>query len=92
MVYGLLRISWVIAGSIRDETWLWEGISKGRKIVDLIPLTMLWVIWKERNNKVFDEMEEEFSKIRDRWLQYLRSLILSYSYHKGFWKCYIHIH
>lgn len=44
MVYGLLGISWVMAGMVRDEIWAWKSISRQRKFVDLIPLTIFWMM------------------------------------------------
>lgn len=44
MVYGLLGISCVVAGSIRDEIWVSKSISWWRKFMDLIPLTIFLVM------------------------------------------------
>lgn len=67
IVYKLLGIRWVIAAWLKNEIWAWEGISKRRKIVNCIPLTTFWVVWKERNSRIFENIKEEFNKIRDRW-------------------------
>lgn len=81
MVYGLLVISLIIVGSVRDEIWAWDRTSKGRKIVDLILLTMFWVVGKESNNRVFEGVEEKFIEIRDKWLQYLGASVIGYPIH-----------
>lgn len=31
LVYGLLGISWVIAGNMKNKFWAWDGLSRGRK-------------------------------------------------------------
>lgn len=31
MVYELLGMNWVIAGSVKDELWAWEGLCKKKK-------------------------------------------------------------
>lgn len=47
MIYSLLGINWIIAGTVEDEIWAWEGLCKKRKFVKLILLTIFWVLWKE---------------------------------------------
>lgn len=63
MVYGLMGISWVIA-SVRDELWVWEGSSKGRKIVNLIPLIIFRIVSKERNSRAFERWKRNVIKLR----------------------------
>lgn len=82
IVYGLLRINWVIAGLVRDEIWVWEGICKKKKIINNIPLTISWVVWKEMNRSVFEEIEWEISKIKDGWFHYFGSLILRHGIYR----------
>lgn len=53
MVYGLLGINWVMAGSVRDEVWVWKSISGQRKHADIILLTIFRAIWKEMNKRTF---------------------------------------
>lgn len=40
IVYELLGINWVMAGSVRDEIWAYKGISGQRKQTDLILFTI----------------------------------------------------
>lgn len=42
MNYRLLGNSWLMIGSVREETWAWRGISRGKN-------SPLWIVWKERN-------------------------------------------
>lgn len=51
MVYGLLGINWVIVGLVRDEIGAWETLCKRKKFANLIPLTIIGVIRKERNSR-----------------------------------------
>lgn len=53
LICGLLGIKWVMAGSVKDELWAWARLCKKKKQLMLIPLTVLWVVWKERNNRAF---------------------------------------
>lgn len=40
MVYGLLGIEWVMAGSVGMEIWNWGGLYVKDNIVNLIPLSV----------------------------------------------------
>lgn len=50
----VVGINWVMTKSVRDEIWVWRGISGGKKHMDLIPFTIFWMVWKERNRKAFE--------------------------------------
>lgn len=75
MVYNLFGIKWVIVGSVREDLWAWKGLCKKRTQLKLIPLTIFWVIQKEPNNRVFDGIESELTRIRDRWLHLFGSVM-----------------
>lgn len=65
MVYEFLGINWAMDDLVRDELWAWKDISNGRKHVNLIPRTKLWVLWKKRNEKAFEEKEADLFRVRD---------------------------
>lgn len=48
-IFSLMGIQWVIAGSVKAELLAWEGIAALNKHYSLIPLSIFWVEWKERN-------------------------------------------
>lgn len=64
----LLYINWVIADYVRNELWVWDGLSRVKKIVNLIPLAIFWIMWKERNLRAFEGIEGGILKLRDRWM------------------------
>lgn len=78
MIYGLLKINWVMVGLVRDEIWVWEGLYNKKQFVKLIPLTIFWVLCKEMNSIVFEGIEGEMFKIMDRWFYFFGSLILGH--------------
>lgn len=78
MVYGLLGIDWIIGSSVKYELWARDGVCKKLRIVNPIQLTTFWAVWKERNNRAFDEYVEDLSRIRDRWIHSFGTLILRY--------------
>lgn len=67
IVLSLMGLSWVTNGSITAERLAWEGISNIRKTLKLIPLTIFWVLWKERNNCVFEGKEVDFNIVSNSW-------------------------
>lgn len=79
MVYNLLGISWVIIGSVKGEMLAWEGLRSSNKCHILIPLTILWIIWKERSSRIFEGKETDFGTIKDRWLYFFGSIVLSHN-------------
>lgn len=40
MIYGLMGVNWVIAGSVIVEVWAYEGLDRKRNTVKMIPLTV----------------------------------------------------
>lgn len=79
MVLGLLGISWVMADSITSELLAWEGLSSRNKLFKLIPLTIFWVIWKERNKRAFEGKELDFNTIKNNWFHYFGSIVLGHN-------------
>lgn len=55
-----------MAGLVGMEIWAWDGLYVKGNIANLIPLTVFWVLWKEKNSRVFDGVESSVYKIRDR--------------------------
>lgn len=53
------------SGSVRDELWVWAKICKKKTYLNLIPLSIFWVIWKERNARAFERVEEKYVNIRN---------------------------
>lgn len=90
MVYGSLGINWVIGGFVKNELWAWNGIWKKSKIVNLIPLTIFWVIWEKRNYRAFDGRTGDLGRIKDRWIHTFGILILGHDLYgwDNFWKVF----
>ncbi len=59
MVFGTFGIHWVMLGSVLDLLfgwWNWLG-KQGSDIWNLVPLCLMWTVWKERNRRTFENME-----------------------------------
>lgn len=59
---------WVVPCSIEALLQWWAGVKlkkKERKIWNLVPLVMLWSVWKLRNDKVFNGGHPNFADLVD---------------------------
>ena len=57
----LLRIGWVMHFFVREVLLSWNGscVKKKRmKALRLAPLCFFWIIWKEKNQKTFENIEK----------------------------------
>ena len=55
-------ISWALTGSVKDPLFGWESIQW--TIWNLVPLHLMWILWQERNRRMFEDTEST----RDRLL------------------------
>jgi hypothetical protein len=58
-------VCWVFPNSIMDLLYGWFN-SFGKsdsEIWNLVPLCLLWTVWRERNHRTFDDMEHSTSKL-----------------------------
>lgn len=75
LIYGLMESDWVVAGSAGGEIWAWDGIYVKNR---LLTLTVLWVIWKERNGRAFDSGENSINRLKNKWIQYFSSILFGH--------------
>lgn len=66
----------LMAGAARDEVLAWEGLCIKRRIANLISLTVLWVLWKEKNDRVFEDKQYGLTRLRDRWIYYFETILI----------------
>lgn len=70
LIYSLIGISWMMPVSIREELWAWECVHLNSRLIKLIPLTIFWVLWKERNFRTFKSKKRYMYRLRERWMHY----------------------
>lgn len=56
-----------------------ELVCKKNKNFRLILLTIVWVIWKKRNNRAFKGKEDIFGNIKDKWFHFFDSIVLEHN-------------
>lgn len=81
LVYSLIGTNWVMAGSVISELNAWEWLTGSSKSAHLIHLSIMWTIWKECNNRVFNGKENLFTNFKDRWFHFFVSYILEHNIH-----------
>lgn len=79
MVFNLIDINWVMAGSVHDELLAWNDLNSSNHVNRLIPLAIFWIIWKERNNRDFEDNKDTFVNIKNRWLHCFGFILLGSS-------------
>ena len=77
-IFSRLGLSWVMPKSVLDlcACWCSSGKSRSAVVRKMIPICIFWSIWRERNNRCFEDIESSMEEI-------LTSLL--YSLYSGLW-------
>ena len=60
LLFSLFDVQWVLHSSIKRNLIGWHGafVSKReKKARRAVPLCLMWALWKERNERVFNDIE-----------------------------------
>lgn len=49
-----------------------------KMLLRLIPLSIFWVVWKEKNLKAFEGIEKDLASIRNNWIYIFGYMILGH--------------
>ena len=74
MVFGLFGVSWVMPLSVVGLFAYWQGHFgrlRNGVIWKVVPLCLMWCIWKERNNRCFEDSERAMPDIKLLFFQTL---------------------
>lgn len=60
LLFSLFGVSWVLTSSVGETLLSWHGSfmsRKRKKVWQVAHLCLFWTMWKERNNRAFDNEE-----------------------------------
>jgi exonuclease III len=64
-IFKSVGISWVLPSQVSELLfgwWNWFG-KRSSGVWNLIPSCLMWTIWRERNNRIFEDQENSVAKI-----------------------------
>ena len=67
MVFGLFGVSWVMPLSVVGLFGCWQGRFGHHcngDIWKVVPLCLMWCIWKERNSRCFEDIERSMPNLK----------------------------
>nr|CAN60781.1 hypothetical protein VITISV_022451 [Vitis vinifera] len=71
LILSLFGVQWVMHSSVKRNLLGWHGSFVGKKREKAwraAPLGLMWTIWKERNKRVFDDIERNDQDIKSIFL------------------------
>jgi hypothetical protein len=77
----LFGVEWVMSRTVLELLNSWEaaiGYGRAKEAWRLAPLCLLWCIWRERNARLFEDVETSMVKLRKRLLNTLYIWIASH--------------
>ncbi|XP_038722138.1 SMR domain-containing protein At5g58720 isoform X2 [Tripterygium wilfordii] len=72
---------WVSHNTVDKELFVWASIGKDKhqkNFFQLIPMSVMWLIWKERNNKIFENKDSSLDFFIVNWFDCLKFWSLSF--------------
>uniref|UniRef100_A0A7N2KTR2 Reverse transcriptase zinc-binding domain-containing protein n=1 Tax=Quercus lobata TaxID=97700 RepID=A0A7N2KTR2_QUELO len=84
-VFGLFGVCWIMPSSVVGLFACWQG-HFGRLhngvIWKVVPLCLMWCIWKERNSRCFEDSERAMPDLK---LLFIRTLLECWAYGSQHW-------
>ncbi|KAG2674363.1 hypothetical protein I3760_13G130500 [Carya illinoinensis] len=75
-VFSRVELAWVMSATVVDLLACWlnlGGIPQISAVWKMIPICLFWCIWKEQNDRTFEDKEHSMEEIR---LLFVRTLFL----------------
>jgi hypothetical protein len=72
-IFQAFGISWVMSGTVADllHSW-WNGLGRhSSDIWNFAPACLMWTIWKERNQRTFEDVSKTDNQILEGFIQTL---------------------
>ena len=67
MIFGLFGVCWVMPMSVVGLFACWQGRfgrHRNGDIWKVVPLCLMWCIWKERNGRCFEDIERSMPNLK----------------------------
>ncbi|GMP32902.1 hypothetical protein CsSME_00006451 [Camellia sinensis var. sinensis] len=74
LVFSTFGVLWVQQKGVTQVLWIWGGNRVGKrqqKVWALAPLRLIWLLWLERNRRIFQEVTWSMSWLENSFLQVL---------------------
>uniref|UniRef100_A0A2N9J9F5 Reverse transcriptase domain-containing protein n=1 Tax=Fagus sylvatica TaxID=28930 RepID=A0A2N9J9F5_FAGSY len=74
LVFSMFGVSWVLPRHVVDLMACWNGCTrrcKSATIWGMIPHCLMWVIWRERNARTFEDLEKQTQELKQCFLSML---------------------
>ncbi|RVW24487.1 putative ribonuclease H protein [Vitis vinifera] len=70
LIFSLFGVHWVMHSSVKRNLLGWHVLlwAKKGESLESCPLCLMWTIWKERNRRVFDDIERNDQDIKSIFL------------------------
>ena len=83
-VFQKFGITWVLPGCVLNLLFGWyNGLVKVQsKIWNMVPLCLLWTLWRERNTRTFEDSERTDSQMQELFSNTLYDWAIAWGYSK----------
>ena len=81
LIYSLFSVEWVMHSSIRRTLLGWHGFFVGKKRENawrVALLCLMWTLWKERNERVFNDIKRSNQAIKSFFMYTFVNLVRVY--------------
>ena len=81
-VFWKFGIIWVLPGCVLDLFFGWyNGLGKFHsKIWNMVPLCLLWTLWREQNSHIFENSEHTDSQLQELFSNTLYEWVIAWGY------------
>ena len=64
-IFSRLGLSWVMPSSVLDlcACWCSSGRTRSAVVWKMVPICIFWSIWRERNNRCFEDLKSSLEEI-----------------------------
>ena len=71
LIFSIFGLQWVLHSSIKRNLFGWHGAFVGKrreKAWRVVPICLMWTLWKERNERAFNDIERSNQALKHSFL------------------------